>query len=134
MAAGQEQHQCCRCYRKGQCLHCSCVKIGQHCTSCLQLKLGKCVSVLSQKKFDDVFSQPSPCASSRIIIAPITSPSQPLPDLTVIQLQSDVPTSPPPSTSDLNTNFPNSTTPTPRLLSPSLSLPAQTVSTVSSSI
>ena len=87
------------------------------------------MNVLSKKKFDDVCGQPSPCTSSRIIIAPITSPSlsQPLPDPTVIQLQSDVSTSRPPFTSDHNTNIPNSITPTPLPPSPSLSLPSQTV-------
>ena len=113
MPAGQEQDQRCRCNRKGYCLCCTCIKNGQHCTSCLPSKLGKCVIVLSQKRFSDVCSQPSTCASSRVIIAPIISSSQPLPDPTMTQLLSDVPTSRTPSSSDFNPNIPNSTTPTP---------------------
>ena len=113
---------------KGQCLCYTCVKNGQHCTSCLPSKLGKWVNVLSEKKAGDVCSQSSPCASSHVIITAIISSSQSLPDPTMTQLLSDVPTSCSPSTSDFNLNYiPNSTTPTHPLPSPSLSLHPQTV-------
>ena len=57
----------------------------------------------------------------------IISSSLPLPDPTMTQLLSDIPTSCPPSTSNSNSTASNSTTPNPFSPSPSFSLPPLTV-------